>query len=224
MNLWSQFLELMNRGGPAMWVLLALNLASITILVERCWFWFRTNSSARLERLAKINRLLREGNAAGARLLAETDDSIYGRLALRLMEGRVTDASAMEAVEEQRLHLDRFMAFLSTVITGAPMIGLIGTVTGLMASFKFFAAQTASTDPRLVGHGLAEALINTAAGLVVAVIVLFPYNIFRAQVDKALGRFESLIAAAQQGAEHAANTPPAVASGSFSTSSVKPVP
>jgi biopolymer transport protein ExbB len=219
MNLWNQFLSLMDRGGPAMWVLLVLNLASITILVERCWFWFRTHSSSRLERMAKINRLLREGNVAGARLLAETDDSVYGRLALRLMEGRVTDASAMEAVEEQRLHLDRFMAFLSTVITGAPMIGLIGTVTGLMASFRFFSEQTASTDPRLVGHGLAEALVNTAAGLVVAVTVLFPYNIFRAQVDKALGRFESMIAAAQQGNLHA---PPPAAPPSAPQPPVKP--
>src|SRR5439155_18982315 len=62
--------DLMHRGGPVMWLLLALNLLSVTLIVERCLFWVRTNSPARLSRLAQINRLLRKGDTGGARVLA----------------------------------------------------------------------------------------------------------------------------------------------------------
>ena len=56
--LWQKFWDLMNHGGPAMWVLLAINVLSLTVLFERCWFWIRTNHPGRLQRLARINRLL----------------------------------------------------------------------------------------------------------------------------------------------------------------------
>jgi biopolymer transport protein ExbB len=194
----SDFLDMMHHGGPMMWVLLAINLVSLTVLFERFWFWFRTNSRARLDRLGRMIRQLREGDRAGARLLAEDDASVYGRVVLGLLDGRPTDATALQAVEAQRHVLERFMPFLTTVITGAPMVGLIGTVIGLIAAFQGLSSQTAGTDPRHISASLAQALLNTVAGLVVAVIVLFPYNFFRAQIDRTLGRFEALIAAAQQ--------------------------
>jgi biopolymer transport protein ExbB/TolQ len=195
------FYDMMNRGGPVMWVLLAVNFLSWTILFERFWFWLRTNSRARLDRLARMTRLLREGELAKAQVLAEDDDSVYGHVVCKLLEGKPSDAAAMEAVELQRPALERFMPFLTTIITGAPMIGLIGTVIGLIGAFNTLSTQTGNTDPRTVGHSLAQALLNTVAGLVVAVIVLFPYNYFRGQIDRTLGRFESLIAAVQHAAE-----------------------
>jgi biopolymer transport protein ExbB len=198
-SLGEDFLEMMRSGGPMMWVLLALSILSLTVLFERFWFWTRTNSSRRLDRLSRMARQLREGDHAGAKLLAEDDGSVYGQVVLRLLEGKPNDAAAMDAVESQRPALERFMPFLTTIITGAPMIGLIGTVIGLIAAFRGLSAATAGTDPRHVSSNLAQALLNTVAGLVVAVIVLFPYNYFRAQIDRTLGRFETLIAAAQAG-------------------------
>jgi biopolymer transport protein ExbB len=205
-SLGEDFLKMMRNGGPMMWVLLAINILSLTILFERFWFWFRTNSAARLDRLSRMVRQLREGDKAGARLLAEDDNSVYGRVVLGLLEGKPTDAAALQAVETQRHALERFMPFLTTVITGAPMVGLIGTVIGLISAFQGLSSQTAATEPRQISANLAQALLNTVAGLVVAVIVLFPYNFFRAQIDRTLGRFEALIAAAQ--APETTPTPP----------------
>ena len=69
------------------------------------------------------------------------------------------------------------------VITAAPMLGILGTVVGLIKALNIFAADQTVTDPRLVSPAIGESLITTAAGLVVALVVLFPYNAFRAQID-----------------------------------------
>ena len=88
------------------------------------------------------------------------------------------------------------MPTLSTIITAAPMLGILGTVLGIIASFQVLAEQTAVTDPARVSQGIAEALVTTAAGLLIAVVTLFPYNALRAQVDRTLSRIESLAASA----------------------------
>ena len=81
------------------------------------------------------------------------------------------------------------------------MLGILGTVLGIIASFELLSAQNASTDPQSVSQGIAESLLTTAAGLVVAVVTLFPYNALRAQVDRTLSRLESLAAAALHAAK-----------------------
>jgi hypothetical protein len=91
------------------------------------------------------------------------------------------------------------MVSLSTIITAAPLLGILGTVTGIIKSFNLLGEQSALTDPRNVAGGIAEALLTTALGLVIALVALFPYMIFRGQSDRSVGRMESLIAAAQEG-------------------------
>ena len=77
------------------------------------------------------------------------------------------------------------------------MLGILGTVFGIISSFRVLSDSAAVTDPRAVSQGIAEALLSTAAGLLVAIVVLFPYNSFRAQVDRTLSRIEVLAAARQ---------------------------
>ena len=99
------------------------------------------------------------------------------------------------------------MVSLSTIITAAPLLGILGTVIGIIRSFRLLVGgpgEGGLTDPSAVSMGIAEALLTTALGLVVALITLFPYMIFKAQAERALGRVESIIAAAQQGASLAA--------------------
>ncbi len=129
-----------------------------------------------------------------------TDDrSPFGRVAAALLRRGSTDAVAVEAVEQQRPRLDRFMVTLSTVITAAPLLGILGTVVGIIESFRILGEQSTLTDPREVAGGIATALLTTALGLVVALMTLFPYMVFKSHVDRALGRLESVVAAAQQG-------------------------
>ncbi len=201
-----QFDDLMRRGGPIMWPLLALSFLGVALMVERCWFWAKTNYPGRPRKLAQLAKLLRQGDTSGVKALIDGDTSVYGVVVRMLVDEQVSEAVATEAVESQRHRLERFMPTLSTIITAAPMLGILGTVTGIIASFNILSDE-ATTDPRAVSAGIAEALLTTAAGLVVALVVLFPYNAFRAQIDRTLARIEALVAAAMRRSGRA--SPPA---------------
>lgn len=194
--IWTSFAELMTRGGKIMWPLLLLCLVGLTLVIERAWFWARINSASRLRRVAKMASCLRQGKPNEARLLAQDDSSVYGQVVLMLLSEPFSTALATDAVESQRRRLERFMPTLSTIITAAPMFGILGTVTGIIASFQVLSNQAMATDPNAVSAGIAEALLTTVAGLVVALMVLFPYNAFRAQIEWTLSRIETLAAAA----------------------------
>ena len=198
-TIWNAFLLLMERGGPVMWPLLLLSTISMTLSVERFWFWWRANAGRGRERLRGILEALRRGDAPRVLSLAKDDPSPYAQVATDLMRDGVDDAVAIAAVEMQRPRMDRFMNMMSTIITAAPMLGILGTVSGIIRSFELLGGKDTLSDPRLVSGGIAEALVATAAGLVVALITLFPYMYFRAQADKALGRLESVIASAKLG-------------------------
>lgn len=192
----TQFLDLMHEGGPLMWVLLVMSIVSVALMAERAWFWVRLNSASHLARVARMEQLIRRGDRAGARVLAEDDHGVYGSVVKALLEEDYSESLANALIESVRPRLDRSMGTLSTMITAAPLVGLLGTVLGLIFSFRLLHDQMASTNPASVGLGLSEALFNTAAGLVVTVITIFPYMAFRVQVDRTLGRLESILSTA----------------------------
>jgi biopolymer transport protein ExbB len=211
------FFELMSKGGDVMWPLLLLSVVALGLILERAWFFARTNNGHTLRSVAKLTTLLRQGRRGEALHLADTDSTVYGQVARSLLIGDkpATEALAVDAIEAQRRRLERFMPTLSTIITAAPMLGILGTVLGIIVSFEAISTQTGLpeaasgatsgggvADPRAVGSGIAEALITTAAGLIVAVVTLFPYNALRSQVDRTLSRLESLAAAAVEGGQH----------------------
>lgn len=193
------FWMIMDRGGPVMWPLLVASMIGLTLTFERLVFWIGLHGRGRATWLRQLNAALRSGNRTLVEKFIRHDRSVYGRVVARLMDDGANDAVAIEAVEAVRPRLDRFMNMLSTIITAAPMLGILGTVTGIIKSFELIGEQSTLTDPRAVSGGIAEALITTAAGLVIALVVLFPYMAFRAQSDRALGRLEALIAAAKEG-------------------------
>ena len=191
---------LIERGGFIMLPLLFLSVVSLTLIAERFWFWATVHRSRSLRRLQQTKDALRKGDLDLARKVAASDRSPYGQVADLLIAEGATDAVAIEAMEILRPKIDRFMVSLSTIITAAPLIGILGTVIGIIRSFRLLGGDEGSlTDPNVVSLGIAEALLTTALGLVVALITLFPYMVFRGQVDRAIGRVESLVAAAQQG-------------------------
>ena len=182
-----------------MWVLLGLSILAATLSFERCWFWVRMNHPGRIGRVERLARMLRDGLLDEACRMIEGDTNIYGQFVRRLLSEPASQAAIVQAVEAQRSRLERFMPTLSTVITAAPMLGILGTVVGLMSALSVLGGDQPVTDPRQISPAIAQALLTTAAGLVVAIAVLFPYNAFRAQVDRTLGRIEALAAASEQG-------------------------
>jgi biopolymer transport protein ExbB len=198
---------LIERGGWVMLPLMVLSIISLALIVERIWFWIALHRPKRIRWLQRLRAAMRAGDRAAAGKLLAKDRSPYSQVGHALHEHGAGDAVAVEAVELVRPKFDRFMVSLSTIITAAPLLGILGTVIGIIRSFRLLGGGPGAgglTDPSAVSMGIAEALLTTALGLVVALITLFPYMIFKAQAERALGRVESIIAAAQQGASLAA--------------------
>lgn len=151
------------RGGPVMWPLLLLSIATLAVLIERLWF-------------------LRRQQGLSPR--AALEDQLR-RLAL---EQRDLPAIETAILAEQR-RIERGLPLLDTTITAAPMLGILGTVLGIIDSFSRL-SQEAGGDPLAVSGGVAEALITTAAGLVIALGALLPYNWLRGRIDARLADLE----------------------------------
>jgi biopolymer transport protein ExbB len=196
------------RGGLVMWPLLACSLLTVTITLERVLFWWREGRRARrgsrtheIFGLAEAGRfgealtLEREGLGAAERMLLEgLANREHG-----LREGM--EAAAGEEVERMR----RGLGVLDTIITLAPLLGILGTVVGIILAFDFLGSRGIA-DPRAVTSGIAQALITTAAGLAVALVTLVPYNMLVHRVEKtarALGRTGTRFeAACRKGEDH----------------------
>ncbi|MEC7353268.1 MAG: MotA/TolQ/ExbB proton channel family protein, partial [Planctomycetota bacterium] len=128
--------ELMDQGGFVMWPLLFMSIFTIALSFERLVFWLRVNSSARL-RFGKFMSALHVGSTARVRDIAAKDDSPYGELADRLAQGEGdADSISVEVVEYQRPRIERYMLVFSTIVTAAPMLGILGTVLGIIRSFE----------------------------------------------------------------------------------------
>lgn len=198
----------METTGWSAWPLLALSVLSLTLAIERTAFWLVTNSRAGRKRFTRVLELLRTRGPEGAGPRLTEESGLYARFARDLiaMVGRSGDderflmAVAHELVERYRPAVERFSQTLSTIITAAPMLGILGTVTGIIRSFQLLGGAGSVTDPTAVAGGVAEALFSTAFGLVVALITLFPYVWIRGQADRCVGRLEALVAAAHAGA------------------------
>lgn len=193
--------DLLDRGGWVMYPLVGLSIVSLTLIFERAWFWSRTNGPRRYALYVKVGRSLRTGNMKQAWTLVADDPSVYGQLVQSIIRDGATEAVVTEAMEMQRPRMDRFMPTLGTIITAAPMLGILGTVTGIIGSFQVLSDADLVSDPSKLGGGIAEALLTTVAGLLVAVIVLFPFNAYRAQIDRTIGRMEALVAAYRTGTD-----------------------
>lgn len=198
--IWSKFMALMTAGGPVMWPLLGMSVVAVALILERTFFFLRTNRPGRVKQVSRMAQLLRAGDHPRAMAAADADTTVYGDTVLLLLGEKASESAAYDAVEAQRQRLERFMPTLSTIITAAPMLGILGTVLGIISSFQLLSTTITASDPRAISAGIAEALITTAAGLVVAIIALFPYNAFRAQIDRTLTRLESLAGASLAGA------------------------
>lgn len=196
-----QMLTMFEKGGPVMWPLLVMSVISVALTLERGVFWVRTHRPGRRKWLFSLADALRTGDRASAKAIAADDSSLYADAADLILARKVGPASAVELAETFRPVFDRFSLTLSTVITAAPLLGILGTVTGIIRSFQLLGGSAQVTDINAVAGGIAEALITTAAGLVVALITLFPYMVFRAQSDRCLGNIELLVASATDNAK-----------------------
>lgn len=207
MGLFERAAELMETGGWAMWPLLLLSVVSLTLSAERAMFWMLTHGRAGRRRLAHVLAIVREKGPEGRGAALVGERGIYAAFARDLVatlggtkrEEMFVTAVAHELIERYRPTIERFSNTMSTIITASPMIGILGTVTGIIESFRILGAEGPVTDPAAVAGGIAEALLTTAFGLVVALVTLFPYAWARTQGERCLSRLEAVAASTAAG-------------------------
>lgn len=179
-------MELFDHGGPIMWPILIISFVMITVVVERLLFIIRENSSREPEVVEKMLERVEARDIEGAITLGKKSKDFVARIltyALTHKESSLSNAFIRASNQE----LNRFnqgMATLDTVITAAPLLGLLGTVTGMMRTFGNMQGDIAAAASGITG-GVAEALIATACGLAIAIIGLFPYNYLNSRAEEA---------------------------------------
>jgi biopolymer transport protein ExbB len=172
------------HGGILMWPLLVLSLVTLAVIVDRLVFWAAAKRHRENERLNRIYHALAHGDNAGADELARGSDDPRARVIAYGLEHADTDLGiAMEAkVAEEIKASRRYVDVLDTAITLAPLLGLLGTVTGIMQSFKFVGGDQELAASKVSG-GVGEALIATAFGLGIAITTLIPFNAFGSRTE-----------------------------------------
>lgn len=180
-------MELFSHGGPIMWPILVVSFLAITVVVERSIFLFRENASREPEVVEKMLEYVETRNAEKAVALGAKSSDYVARIlvyALTHREHSLPNAF-MRAANRELTRFQQGMATLDTCITAAPLLGLLGTVTGMMATFGALGDGDIGASAGAITGGVGEALIATAAGLVIAIIGLFPYNVLNARIETA---------------------------------------
>jgi biopolymer transport protein ExbB len=179
------------KGGPVMYPIAVVLVVAVAVVLERIVWWTTQTVRRDSDKLDQVFAALEQGNIPGAITLArDSKDPLVRTVWHGLnhvhssVEGALQVASG---VEIQRA--GRFMSVMDTTITLAPLLGLLGTVIGIMGSFNF--VGNSDLAPAKVSGGIAEALIATACGLGIAIFTLIFFNFFNARVARLHYELES---------------------------------
>ena len=186
----SAILALLVKGGPVMIPLAACSIVALAVILERAWAWRGLGRSTDPE---VVLARAAGGKWDDACRLGEASRSPAARvLAAGIRHRNPAATLAMESMARaETARLKRFLPVLDTIITLSPLLGLLGTVTGMIAAFGIL-STSGMNQPTAITGGVAEALIATAAGLAIAIATLVPYNYFLARTEQALDAMERL--------------------------------
>jgi biopolymer transport protein ExbB len=179
------FNRLFSAGGVVMWPLLGFSILAIALIIERAIFWARINKRQRRVIREVLNLYRLENVVSAIEKLKQNADLPIARIFLAALElDRPTPEEFRLALESEAQAeipvLKRFNTIFETIISIAPLLGLLGTVLGLITSFASLnIANVGASQTAGVTGGISEALVSTAAGLVVAISTLLFANTFR---------------------------------------------
>ena len=188
-------LNYFNQGGWVMYPLLIISIVSISFILERAYVILIKSRVDTNQLVAAVRRALLRRNLKEA---IEACEKFKGPVAAVLKAGILKHGAPREEVEKtienSALHelarLERGLAVLASASNIAPIIGFLGTVVGMIASFDAIAEQGLN-NPALVAKGISVALITTASGLIVAVVTLPTYNFFSSRIAMAVREMET---------------------------------
>lgn len=191
LSLWSLTME----GGYLMIPLALLLIVSIYIFIERC---FAIGRASREDKtfMQRIRDYVHEDDLQSAESLCRKTDTPYSRLILKGVSriGRPV-GDVLAAIENtgniEVSRLSRGFTWLSTTAAGAPMLGFLGTVVGMIQAFFALAEAGQSANITVLSSGIYQALVTTVAGLVVGIAALFAYNYLVSRVNRVMTQLEA---------------------------------
>ncbi|MCA9657741.1 MAG: MotA/TolQ/ExbB proton channel family protein [Myxococcales bacterium] len=200
MNLTEKFLQLAAVGSEwILWLLIILSVISVGIMFER-WLFYRGLTGKDTALLKTLHGALADKEFDKAERLVKVATAPGGRIAAAMLDNRERGGKAMSSIMSamrpaEKLRLDKNLAFLGTVGANAPFIGLLGTVLGIITTFRMLEQAgtmgTAEYSAAVMG-GIYEALVATAVGLLVAIPAVIAFNVFQRRVKLLLGEADAL--------------------------------
>jgi biopolymer transport protein ExbB len=171
------------KGGPIMWPILIVSVIGLTVVIERIFWWTGRWFRRDPKRIEKVFTAIEVGDVAEAsRLSRDSRDPVLRMMWNGLNHQHASLQGALQVaagIEIKRA--GRFLVVMDTLVTLAPLLGLLGTITGLIRSFSFLGNEELAVQA--VTGGIAEALIATACGLGIAIFALIPFNFFTSRVS-----------------------------------------
>jgi len=188
--------EFFSRGGPIMWPLLLCSIVALAIAIERALFLRRVHVDGE-KLMRRVNACLARDNPAEAKGICEaTPGPVAKVLAAALAHPELSKEDLRDSVRAVALAevpvLERGLPSLGTVVTVSPLLGLLGTISGLMKVFNVIAGGEIGNYQKL-SVGIAEALITTFAGLSIAIPFLVVYNSLSSRVDSLVNEMEQRV-------------------------------
>lgn len=180
-------MDLFIMGKEIMWPMILLSFVLITVVVERILFIFRENASREPEVVEKMLEAVERRDVDGALAIGRKSKDFIAKILVYSLSNRQYSLSNafIRASGQELARFSQGMATLDTCITAAPLLGLLGTVTGMMRTFGALGGGDIGAAAGQITGGVAEALIATAFGLACAIVGLFPYNYLNARAEQA---------------------------------------
>jgi biopolymer transport protein ExbB len=181
-------------SSPIVMVLIGFSVITLGIVIERALYYMKRNGKPDAVFEVALSKL-RRGQKSEAMRACESCTHPMGAVAAQILDSESRDPEEAEerlqiALSQQKLFLERNLGILGTMAAVAPLVGLLGTVWGIMRAFRDM-SSTGSAAPSVVAAGVAEALVTTAIGLIIAVPALMLYNHFARRMGVMLTEAEN---------------------------------
>src|SRR5882762_2264690 len=194
-------------GGPIMWPILITGIVAVAVVGERIFWWWRESRKRDPQTLEKLFAALENGDFREAsRLSKDSEDPIIRMIWHGMNHFRSSLEGALQVAAGAELQkAGRFLTVMDTLVTLAPLLGLLGTVSGIFRVFLSLGDASVESQTGAITGGIGEALIATMCGLAIAIVALIPYNFFsrklaqlQFELESAATNVEVMVMAAKQ--------------------------
>ena len=189
-------------GGIFMWVILLASISGLAVIIEKLYTFLSKEKKLSENEKNQLYKALRTGNKQEILKLCKDKTDSVSKSVTKIVSNmdinfdeldnshrQVIEGIISESILEQTTELEKGMSLLGTVVNAAPQLGLLGTVTGMIAAFSALTRNGTSTA-KIVAGGISEALYTTAFGLIVAIPALVFYNYFNRRIDVIVSEME----------------------------------